>query len=160
MCKEAYPEGYKLGSDNQSWLMRMKFKYFQVPLTHGPRCKHKWREIPRALFAIGWPGFRIENTDGTQTDAIDDVVKPYIVINSKSDKWYISRIQPWSRWHFALHWPLGITWHIFWCQKNVVKFPTYKSSFGITKLLAGYLGWIRDSDKIYKPKLFIGGNFE
>lgn len=161
MPLSAYPKGYELGKDNQSWLMRLKFKYFQVPLTGGPRVPKgfwKFREFPKVLFSFKGRGhWRYENTDGkyagTQQELIWVGAREY-------KRSYLSRIQPWCRFHFALMWPLGFTFHIFWRQQDVEKYPTYRSDFGIKKMLAGYLGWIRDSDKIYKPKAYLGGNFE
>jgi len=162
----AYPKKYKLGKDNDVWWKRWVFKYIQVPLTGGPRVIPassfwKWREIPMTLFAIRGEGdWRVENTDGSKVwDIVTWRIKS-LNIFAKSYEYYLSRIQPWTRWHFALMWPLGIHWSIIWREKDVVKYPKYKSNFGIKKMFAGYLGWIRDSDKIYKPKLYIGGNFE
>ena len=156
--KSAYPKNYKLGSDNQGWLMELKNKV-QVWFTGGPRVTPmssfwKWREIPKELFVVRGKGLlRYENTDGSQ-------INTHIIHTSVIDEYYLSRIQPWTRWHFAFMWPLGIHWSIIWKKKDVVSYPKYQSKFGIKKMFAGYLGWIRDSDKIYKPKIYMGGNFE
>jgi len=152
-------------TDNASWLMRQK-KKLQYLLAAGPRVPSgffKWREIPITLFAVGKPGFRIENTDGTETTAIDE---PWGFLGctwlrlAKSKRWYISRIQPWSRFHINLQWPLFLNFHIIYRQKNVVTFPTYKSSFGITKMFTFGIGFKRDGDKVYWLTCNGFGNFE
>ena len=154
----AYPKGYKLGPDNQGWLMGLKNK-IQVIFTGGPRVPSgfwKWREIPIALLAIKGTGtFRFENTDGSTTLDHDRSFTW-----GKSVEWYVSRIQPHTRWHFALMFPLAIHFSFIYRSKDVVKYPKYQSDFGWKKGVMGYLGWVRDSDKVYKPKAYFGFNFE
>lgn len=167
---EAYPKNYKLGPDNQGWLNYIKFWWFQVPLTGGPRVTPAssfwhWRDIPKTLVAFKGKGmWRFENTDGSKVCSYEHRIaqcsNKHGDFHMEECNFYTSRIQPWTRWHFALMWPLGIHWSIIWRSKDVVKYPRYQSNFGIKKMIAGYLGWVRDSDKIYKPKLYIGGNFE
>jgi hypothetical protein len=160
--KSAYPTGYKLGKDNQSWLMRQKNKV-QVWFTGGPRVPSgfwKFRELPRTLILLSGNGdLRYENTDGTVITCLCKT-KAGVLFNMEPTACYLSRIQPWTRFHFALMWPLAIHWSLIWRSRDVVKYPKYQSVFGIKKMFAGYLGWVRDSDKIYKPKFFVGGNFE
>ena len=158
MPLSAYPPAYVLGIDNRGWLMGLKNKV-QVWFTGGPRVPSgfwKFRELPKVLFMC-WSQnsgqLRYENTDGTK-------IKTQTMLIVEAPNFYLSRIQPWTRWHFALMWPLALHWSIIWRAKDVVTYPTYKSDFGITKGFMGYLGWIRDSDRIYKPKCFLGGNFE
>ncbi len=161
MPRSAFPKNYKLGKDNQNWLMRLKFKYFQVPLTGGPRVPKgfwKWRKIPNTLFLFA-PKHGVIRTENTNGQKIDHYL--HDPPDSRPTKGqYISRIQPWIRYHFALMRPLGIHWHVIWREKDVVKYPKYQSKFGWRKGMMGYLGWIRDSDRVYKPKAYWGGNFE
>jgi len=164
MPSSAYPKGYKLGPDNQGFLMGLKNK-IQVIFTGGPRVPSgfwKWREIPKTIFMRphGNRNVRWENTDGTAIWRTKELIELAIDDRPERTPKYVSRIQPWVRYHFALMWPLGIHWSIIWRSKDVVKYPKYQSVFGIKKLFCGYLGWIRDSDKIYKPKVYAGGNFE
>lgn len=151
MPKSAYPLNYKLGPDNQGWLMGLK-NIVQVWFTGGPRVPSgffKFRDLPKTLFVFKGKGpLRYENTSGNK------------VINAPSPGYYLSRIQPWTHWHFAFMQPLGIHWSIIWREKDVVEYPKYQSKFGIKKMFAGYLGWIRDGDRFYKPKIYGGGNFE
>ena len=155
MPLSAYPKNYKLGPDNQGWLMGLKNKV-QVWFSASPRVPSgfwRWREMPTEVFVLRGKGdLRWENTDGSK------VFNMFSFPNEEPN--YLSRIQPWTRWHIALMWPLGIHWSIIWHKKDVAKYPKYQSVFGIKKMFAGYMGWVRDSDKIYKPKLYVGGNFE
>lgn len=157
--KNAYPKGYKLGPDNQSWLMRQKNK-IQVWFTGGPRVPKgfwKWREIPHTLVALKGNGYwRLENTDGT--DQMPHLLS--FIWNGTLSRHYLSRIQPWTRWHIALMFPLAIHFSVIYRSKDVIEYPKYQSDFGWKKGIMGYLGWVRDSDKIYKPKVYAGGNFE
>ena len=58
------------GTDNDSWLMRLK-KKVQYWFAAGPNVPSgfwKWRDIPITLFAIKGKGdWRFENTDGSKT---------------------------------------------------------------------------------------------
>lgn len=163
MPKSALPEHLKnfdwKGTDNASWLMRQK-KKIQYLLAAGPRVPSgffKWREIPKLLFLFRGKGFeRWENTDGTSIFRNPLSLDYYLSL----DDYYLSRLQPWCRWHISLQWPLFFNFHVFYRQKNVVKFPTYKSSFGITKMFTFGIGFKRDGDKVYWLTANAGGNFE
>ncbi len=151
------------GTDNASWLMRQK-KKVQIWLAAGPRVPSgfwKWREVPRIIFAIRGEGsFRLENTDGTDIHQ-DDCCNPYPNKDWNNEfKYYLSRIQPWTRWHLSLQWPLFFNFHIIYRQKNVVDYPTYQSAFGIKKMLTFGFGFKRDGDKVYWLTANLGGNFE
>ena len=149
--RSALPPNYAIGSDNQNWLMRQK-KKVQIWLAAGPRVPRgffKWREFPVTLFAIKGRGdWRYENTDGTRLSV------------TSSTGYYLSRIQCWCHWSFAIQWPLYIQFHWIYHQKDVVEPPTYRSAFGITKMFTLGIGFKRDSDKIYFLTCNLGGNFE
>jgi len=167
MPKSALPEGYELGPDNRTWLMRLK-KKVQFALAAGPRATGfwKWREIPKILFSIKGKGdYRWENTDGSY---IEHTVQPALLwmiryvlgYTANKPKMYLSRIQPWCRWHISLQWPLFFNCHLIYKQKNVRKYPVYQSSFGITQMITFGIGFKRDSDKVYWLTMNAGGNFE
>ena len=143
-----------VGTDNDSWLMRLK-KKVQYIFAAGPNVPSgfwRWRDIPVTLFAVRGEGmkhvldeeqregrFRAENSDGSTKIPIMDkwlywnsILKPRTV--------YLSRIQPWCRWHISLQWPLFFNCHVIYCQKNVVTFPTYQSEFGIKKMFTFGIG--------------------
>jgi len=105
MPKSALPKGYEIGSDNQSWLMRQK-KKIQIWLAGSPRVPSgffKFRDLPKTVFLLHGKGWiRYENTDGSRILDGDRYSK--IPKEEKGD-YYVSRIQPWVRWHIILSWP-------------------------------------------------------
>lgn len=164
MPASALPKDYQLGPDNRTWLMRLK-KKVQIVFAAGPRVPKgfwKWREIPITLFTIkGKQFWRWENSDGSKSEPINyrNFMFNGYFDYSKSGI-YLSRIQPWCRWHFALMWPLFLNVHVIYRAKNVVEYPKYQSDFGITKMFTFHIGYKRDSDKVYWPTMYVGGNFE
>lgn len=153
------PDAWK-GTDNASWLMRLK-KKIQSHLALGPR-DGSAREFPIILFARRGLGvWRRENSKVTVFSPSIGSKSSYKFFRDYSDiNLYLSRIQCWCRWHIALQWPLFFQCHIFWKKQNVVKYPDYKSDFGLKKLFNFHIGYKRDADKVYWPTMFIGGNFE
>ena len=144
------------GTDNASWLMRQK-KKLQYLITAGPRVPSgffKWRDIPKCLFAKRGEGYyRLENTDGTE-------FRYFGTPNYYPKVFYLSRVQPWCRWHVSLQWPLFFNFHVMYSHKSVVEPLKYQSSFGITKMLTFGIGFKRDGDKVYWLTANLGGNFE
>ncbi len=145
-CKEVISEKMRdidkvwKGTDNASLVMRLK-KRVQYWLAVGPLGKHgycKAREYPKTLFMIHGVGVERESPDGP----------------------YLSRIQNQCSWHIALRYPFFLTFHIFWDRHDIVPVGEYKSDFGFKKLFNGYLGWGRDDQPFYYPKVYAGGNFE
>ena len=166
MPKSALPDHLKdfdwQGTDNASWLMRQK-KKIQVLLAAGPRVPSgffKFRDIPLTVFAVNGKGpQRWENTDGSQT--LGNFGSKFEFMEDLSGSgFYLSRIQPWTRWHISLQWPLFFNFHVIYRQKNVVTYPTYQSAFGITKMFTFGIGFKRDGDKVYWLTMNAGGNFE
>lgn len=156
---DALPEGYVIGPDNQSWLMRLK-KKAQFALAAGPRSHGfwKWRDIPITLIGLRGKGiWRYEDTGG---DNITAVSKPDNVVFEKLRYNYISRIQPWARWGIVLQWPLFFNCWFIYREKDVVSPPRYKSSFGIFRMFTFGVGFKRDADKVYWATANMGGNFE
>lgn len=162
--RSALPPGYRLGPDNQSWLMKLK-KKVQIWLAAGPRVPDgffKWREYPKLLFirrGEGW--LRWEDSLGKYiTQVVEtDEKENFWAINHKIQV-YLSRIQPWTRWHVVLQWPLYFNCHFIYRKKDVVQYPQYQSEFGVCKMLTFGIGFKRDSDKIYFLTTNFGGNFE
>ena len=156
------------GTDNASWLMRQK-KKIQYLLAAGPRVPSgffKWREIPKLMFyagGAGWP--RLENTDGKVTGH-QQLKNGFrweqfnVGYHHDPKPAYLSRIQPWLRWHVSIQWPFFFNFHYFMKHKDKVKPPIYRSSFGISKLITFGFGFKRDGDKVYWLTANLGGNFE
>jgi hypothetical protein len=75
-----------------------------------------WRKYPKVLFAVGGQGvWRIEHGNGDSIGYTLDILR-YV-----KDA-YLSRIQYYKRWHFAIQWPLIITFHVYFKAKDV---PVY-----------------------------------
>lgn len=74
----------------------------------------RWRKYPIVLFAIGdKSSWRLESD------------KQYYVYTfyPKGDlgNWYLSRIQYYKRWHFAIQWPLMVSFHFYPKAEDVPK---------------------------------------
>ncbi len=156
-CSDVIPPKFKdidkawIGTDNASWLMRLK-KRIQYWLAIGPRGNHwycKTRELPKTLFIRHGGGpLRYESSDGRFTS------------NETQKDMYLSRIQCWCKWHFAIQWPPFFQGHRVWNKKDVPAYPEYKSDFGIDKMVNAQLGYKRDGDKWHILTAFLGGNHE
>lgn len=148
------------GTDNASWLMRLK-KVVQIWFAGSPRVPHgffKFRDVPKTIFLLHGEGWiRYENTDGSKILDGDHYNK---IPKEEQGDYYVSRIQPWIRWHIVLSWPFFFNWHYFYDQKYVIDPPKYESSFGIDKMVTSGIGYKRDGDKVYWPTMNGGGNFE
>ncbi len=136
-----------------------KFNKLTKPwMAVGPRSRFwwaRWRETPITLFAIKGKGkWRFEN------DEID------LALNDRNKvkgwpNWYLSRVQYWCRWHFAVNWPLQITFHVYWKESSVPKWPDHGGDTNITDMLYVYGPGHRDADKVYwLISGFIGGGWK
>jgi hypothetical protein len=144
------------GTDNAAWYMKIK-KRIQYVFAGGPRVPEgffRFRELPKTIFAVKGKGYwRTENTNGTAFLAVP-------APKDMSYRHYMCRVQCWSRWSFLIQWPLFINFHIFWRRKTKAYPPRYQSDFGLHKLFTFHIGYKRDSDKVYWPTAYLGGNFE
>lgn len=130
-------------------------------LSFGPRATEKWakwRDCPLSVFA--WRGkglWRVEEKTGKERIGMDENT-----VHSRPDGYFISRIQPFCRFHVALQWPLFVSWHIFWRQKDVEAFDAHKyAKRTIKSLLCGYIGAKFDPvDQFYSVSFSIGGSWE
>lgn len=84
------------------------------------RCKEwwaKWRMVPKVLFAIKGVGpWRVEfldkGDDGTHSSR-------FIVNDTFAYGGYLSRVQYYNRWHFAIQWPLMMSFHFYFRDADV-----------------------------------------
>jgi len=161
MPKSALPEYIDepkewIGTDWDNWLQRplLNIKHWFAFSSRATEWWAKWREFPITLLAIRGKGlYRVENTDGSQVLYLDEE----ILFRRKLYGFYLSAIQYWCRWHFAIQWPLHITFHVYFSQKNVPTFPTRPNKDIACKLFYFRCGARRDADKVYWfPSLFIG----
>lgn len=108
----------------------------------GPLSEYSWarfRNYPITWFAIRGQGrFRFESDRPTGLETFQ-------WSDTKYDMWfgphlgfenYFSRVQYYTAWHLAFHWPLFISMHIGNWQ--------------------GYIGFKRDADRIYWLSLYFG----
>jgi hypothetical protein len=101
----------------------------------------RWRLLPTTVWAIRGPGlWRYESTDSKEIVASES-------LHLQPEKFYLSRVQYWCRWHFAIQWPLCLQFHVYYKPSNVLKFQEQRDTDG--QLLFLYRGWHRDEDEIY-----------
>jgi hypothetical protein len=115
----------------------------------------KWRKYPKVLLAIGGKGtWRYESERG---DVRLDEIR--VVFNGGYPP-YLSRIQYYKRWHFAIQWPFIITFHCYFRAKDVPKSTAYSLDTDGT-LLFFYLNHF-DADLVYWmfTSAYIGFNWK
>jgi hypothetical protein len=134
----------------------------------GPRCPQgiafsmwppwimlrKWREVPTIIFAMKGQGpWRLES-DGVPSVSMETPGEkfwffPRLETSAASimTKFYVSRIQYWTRWHVQIQWPLFICFHWYKDAKDVL--PTGSNEDRDGKLIMGYIGAKRDADKVF-----------
>lgn len=108
----AFPDDSQYG-DN--WFGRLYKRYQKATKTwfaFSYRCTEwwaRWRKYPKVLFAIRGSGFwRLEHEGGDNLAKMSSV----IVMWEWPDA-YLSRVQYFSRWHFAIQWPLMVSFHFY-----------------------------------------------
>lgn len=126
----------------------------------GPRSKFswaRWRKYPKTLFMVGGKGpWRIESD-------LDDSA-----INLPGVSWfvdarycYLSRVQYWKRWHFAVQWPLQISFHAYWRAEDVPVYPKRPKDTTIKDMIFAYGPIHRDADVVYwLLSFFVGGSWK
>lgn len=125
----------------QRWLLKFKGWF-----AYGPRSKYwwaKWRKFPIVLFKMKGRGEWRYERDGDITE------------------YYLSVVQYYTRWHFAIQWPFHVSFHVYWRELDVP--PRSAPNNGkttIAEMLYIRFGARRDSDVVYWfPSIFIGGDF-
>lgn len=114
----------------------------------------KWRKKPFVIFAVcGKGSWRLEKLSGGQASAPGQV----FLWTDLEGEYYFSRVQPWTRWHFAVLWPLAIQWRIFFRAKDVI--PTGQNGDTDKKSWFTYLITHFDGDWVFWcPSAYTGGN--
>lgn len=175
MPQSAMPEWIKpqsagTGTDWDTWYQRWWNKAW---FAYGPRATQrwaKWREWPTTLFAIrakeGF--FRIETETFERDSSREDnhnQTKFVMENNIRAVFWngldgkereitraYLSAIQYWTKWHFAVLWPLHIQFSYY-----IDDVPSFPAKAGDRRVVYIRIGARRDADKVYWwPSLFIG----
>jgi hypothetical protein len=136
----------------QRWMLKFKGIF-----AFGPRATEwwaKWRELPIVLFCFKVGGaWRWEASDGS-FELQSNGEQP-------STSTYLSTIQYWSRAHIAVQWPLHLTFHVYWNEKDVPKpFERPRKDCSIRHMIFFRFGARRDADRVYWfPAIFFGGNW-
>lgn len=123
----------------------------------------KWRKIPKVLIAVKGKGqWRFEqhnspdDVGGENWTFFGSYLPVFREFYGGDTEWYLSRIQYYTRWHFAIQWPLMISFHFYFKASDVpVPGQTRPDSDG--KLF--YFYWNHyDADMIYWmiTSIFIG----
>lgn len=136
--ENAFPDDSQFGTT--TWYGRF-YRWYQKKtktwFAFSYRCTEwwaRWRKYPKVLLAVCSKNhtFRYENEQG---DGLD-IEWRRILINRDVKIWktatapdgapvwdvqpaYLSRIQYYSRWHFSIQWPLMITFHFYFKEKDV-----------------------------------------
>lgn len=135
-----FPDDSQYGDTWYGRLYRRWSKFIKPHIVFGPRdihWYHRFREWPITLLALFGEGqARFEN----DILAIKSLAKPIIWYDSSFNKFYLSRIQYWTKWHIQIQWPLFLG------------FSFYRND----QFWMGYLGFKRDADKIYILGAFFG----
>jgi len=132
------------GTDWDNWLQRWWKKSW---FAYGPRATQwwaKWDSPPKILFKIGGAGtWRYE-------------------VDPMSGKPYLSVIQYYKRWHFAISWPFMIGFHFYFKAADVPQSEFAKlGDFLDNKLFNTYAGARYDQDGVYWfPAASVGLTFK
>lgn len=123
--ENAFPDDEQFGVKN--WWGRLYRWYNKTTKTwfaFSYRCTEwwaRWRKYPKVLIAFKGDGpFRFE-TDGWDSvyyadHLFNEEVYAYRDINEMLGEYkegYLSRIQYYTRWHFAIQWPLMVSFHFY-----------------------------------------------
>lgn len=155
------PSAWK-GTDWDTWYQRWMLQYIGW-FAYGPRATERWarwRALPKVLLAIGGKGtWRWEYDDGSQPE-LSEWGKTPLKLDAPVN-YYLSRVQYWKRWHFAVQWPLQITFHVYWRASDVPTAFTRPDTLGISKFFSAYGPVSRDADRVYWfPGFFVGGEWK
>jgi hypothetical protein len=116
----------------------------------------KWRETPIVLIARKGVGSWRYEADGKPDVASGMEPDEFIKANPG---YYLSRIQYWSAWHWAIQWPLFFSFHKYNTGAQPIPDGTKEDRDG--QLWMGYIGAKRDADRIFWwIALILGRNFK
>lgn len=152
-----------IGKDHDKvWYTRW-VKYVKGYFAFGPRSAYswaRWRAVPKILFAIKGKGaWRWEH------DVADEVIDyEEGILRDKSltrSSYYLSRVQYYCRWHFAIQWPLQVSFHYYWNKDVMPRSPIRTGDTTWRDMLFIYGPTHRDADRVYWIlSFFIGGTWK
>lgn len=160
--ENSFPDDSQFG--NTTWYGRLYRWYNKETKTwfaFSYRCTEwwaKWRMTPKVLFAVKGTGpWRLEFADKGENEITTETV---IVNSAFAYGAYLSRIQYYTRWHFALQWPLMVSWHFYPRAADV---PTWMARRPELDGKLWFFYWNHfDADLVYWmiTSLFIGRNWK
>ncbi len=114
----------------------------------------KWRKKPFVILAIcGQGSWRLERLSGGEASA----PRQRLFWTGLEGEYYLSRVQPWTRWHFAILWPLSIQGRFFPKKEDVVPAGWNGNTDG--KSWFSYIITHFDGDWVYWcPSAYLGKN--
>lgn len=143
----AFPDDRQYGD---SWFGKLYTRYNKATKTwfaFSYRCTEwwaRWRKYPIVLFAAKGRGeWRYEGSNR-------ESVVPVLWNNEflAADELYVSRIQYYCRWHFAIQWPLMVSFHVYPKAEDVPEYPMESSKHLKGKVWFAYWNHY-DADNIY-----------
>lgn len=146
MTKSALPERLQQDSNWVGTDWDTKWQRWMIPFkavfAYGPRAKEwwaRWKTPPKILLRIGDKnGWRWE-------------------MDPLSMCTYVSRVQYFKRWHFAIHWPLLVTFHCYFKKKGVPMAGDVLGDRLSNTLFYCYFGAHYDQDGVYwMPSVYVG----
>lgn len=145
----AFPDDGQFGVNWFGRLYRWVNKRTKTWFAFSHRCTEwwaRWRQYPMVLFAIGGKGpWRWEPIKRVYPDIYDFNSNPNT--GGHPAFYYLSRIQCFKRWHFAIQWPLIVSFHIYPKAADVPK-PDYWLAELDGKLWFAYWNHF-DADLVY-----------
>lgn len=147
------------------WFGRLYTRINQVSKTwfaFSYRCTERWarwRKYPKVLFLVWGKGYvRLEGP--AEVIPVEPPYNRRIVVNTGFEDLYLSRIQYWCRWHFAIQWPLMFSFHFYPKAEDVPKpWDTLSDLDG--KVWFAYWGHF-DADLVYwmVTSMYLGRNWK
>ncbi len=139
----AFPDDSQYGEGLFGRLYRAYQKKTKTWFAFSYRCTEwwaRWRKYPKLLFAIGGGG--LWRWEGKY---------PRLLLRLHNaeprEEIYLSRIQYYKRWHFAVQWPLTVSFHFYFKAKDV---PWNQFQVGQTDGKLLYFYWNHfDADLVY-----------
>lgn len=150
-----FPDDDQYGTNWFGRLYRWYQKTTKTWFCFSYRCTEwwaRWRKYPKVIFAIGGDGlwrYESEEMDMTSYNQL-----------KTGNGWYLSRVQYYKQWHFAVQWPLMVSFHRY-DHADDVPIPGFPRPDSDGKLWFFYWNHF-DGDLVYwmLTSIFLGRNWK